>query len=110
MKIIKKQNCWILEDEQENVMDFAAYLEASYDRLKEHHLVVDISKYGQLELEELLAFLPLSNKHRKKKKSFILVNDTINIDPVPDEIVVAPTLREAQDILQMEEIERDLGF
>ncbi|HET8839690.1 MAG TPA: ribonuclease Z [Flavobacteriaceae bacterium] len=110
MKTIKKENCLILTDEKDNVVDFAAYLEASYDRIKNNHLVIDISKYGQLKLQELLAFLPLSNKHRKKKKSFILVNDTINIDPVPDEMVIAPTLREAEDILQMEEIERDMGF
>jgi hypothetical protein len=29
---------------------------------------------------------------------------------MPDEIVVVPTLQEAYDIIEMEEIERDLGF
>ena len=55
-------------------------------------------------------FLKLSNRHRKNKHSFVIANDAINIDRVPDELVVVPTLREAEDIIQMEEIERDLGF
>jgi len=29
---------------------------------------------------------------------------------MPDEIVVVPTMQEAYDIIEMEEIERDLGF
>jgi hypothetical protein len=29
---------------------------------------------------------------------------------VPEELLVVPTLTEAEDIIQMEEIERDLGF
>ncbi|HET7361531.1 MAG TPA: ribonuclease Z, partial [Salinimicrobium sp.] len=77
---------------------------------KNENVVVDILKYGNLSLEELLSFLKLSDKHRAAKKSFVLVNDTINIDPVPEELMVAPTLQEAVDIVQMEEIERDLGF
>lgn len=100
----------IVSDEKDNVTEFAAFLEATYQNLKENHLVIDIQKYGQLSLEELLAFLSLSNKHRKSKKSFIIVNDTINIDSIPDELVVVPTLQEAEDMLQMEEIERDMGF
>jgi hypothetical protein len=71
---------------------------------------VDILKYGELTLEELLSFLKLSNMHRKNKKSFVIANDAINIDRVPEELQVVPTLREAEDIVQMEEIERDLGF
>ncbi len=110
MKRTKKENYLILEDEKENVKDFAGYLSQVYSDIKNNHLVINILKYGELSLGELLAFLPLSNKHRKAKKSFVLVNDTINIDPVPDEMVVVPTLHEAKDILKMEEIERDMGF
>jgi len=29
---------------------------------------------------------------------------------MPDEIIVVPTMQEAYDIIEMEEIERDLGF
>ncbi|HAT63224.1 MAG TPA: ribonuclease Z, partial [Flavobacteriaceae bacterium] len=41
---------------------------------------------------------------------FVIVNNAINPDDIPDEMIVVPTLQEAADIIEMEEIERDLGF
>jgi len=61
-------------------------------------------------MEELLLFLELSNEHRKGKKSFVIANDAINIEKVPEELIIVPTLMEAGDVIQMEEVERDLGF
>jgi len=34
----------------------------------------------------------------------------VDLDEMPDEIVVVPTTQEAYDIIAMEDIERDLGF
>ena len=110
MKVIEKEPYKILRDEKEDVKDFASYLNSQYKRFKNDNLVVDILKYGELELPELLSFLELSNKHRSNKHSFVIANDTINIDDVPEELIVVPTLQEAEDIIQMEEIERELGF
>jgi hypothetical protein len=39
-----------------------------------------------------------------------VVNSALDPDIIPDEIMVVPTLLEAQDVIEMEEIERDLGF
>lgn len=110
MKVIEKEGYKILQDEKESVKDFASFLESNHRSFKNDNVVVDILKYGELSLEELLKFLKLSNSHRQGKKSFVIVNDTINIDHVPEELLVVPTLDEAGDIIQMEEIERDLGF
>ena len=38
------------------------------------------------------------------------MSDKADLDQMPDEIVVVPTLHEAYDIIEMEDIERDLGF
>lgn len=110
MKTEKKKNYIILKDEKEDAKDFAEFLSGIYDQFKDEHIVVDIEKHGSLTLEDLLSFLKLSTKHRKAKKSFVIVNDTINIDKVPEELNVVPTLQEAEDIINLEEIERDLGF
>ena len=40
----------------------------------------------------------------------MLVSDQISYDQVPDEISLAPSLQEAHDIIEMEEIERDLDL
>lgn len=109
MKVIDKQSYIIIEDEKNDVKGFANYLQKhAYSAIKERHVIVDIQKYGKLTLEELIQFLELSNQHRAAKNSFVIVNDTINIDEVPEELIVVPTLREAKDVLKMEEIERDL--
>lgn len=110
MKVIEKESYKILRDERDDVLDFASYLDSQHKRFKNDNLVVDLLKYGELELPELLSFLELSNKHRMNKHSFVIANDTINIDQVPEELIVVPTLQEAEDVIQMEEIERDLGF
>lgn len=110
MKITEKENYLILEDEEDDVKSFSSYLSYKHKGLKDKNLVVDILKYGQLTLEELLTFLKLSDKHRQGKKSFVLVNDSMDIEQIPNELMVVPTLQEAEDVIQMEEIERDLGF
>ena len=61
-------------------------------------------------LEELLCFLEISNQQRAAQKSFVLVNKAVHIDHVPEELMVVPTLEEAKDVIDLEEIQRDLGF
>ncbi|CAN0606593.1 unnamed protein product, partial [Ectocarpus sp. 12 AP-2014] len=43
-------------------------------------------------------------------QSFVLVSDKVSYDDVPEEINLVPTLQEARDVVEMEEIERDLGI
>lgn len=110
--MISKQheNFVLLEDEKNNPIKFASFIGSIHHQFENDNIVINLQKYKLLNLEELLSFLDISNHHRKNKKSFVLISDTINIDDVPDELNVVPTLQEAQDMIQMEEIERDLGF
>jgi hypothetical protein len=39
-----------------------------------------------------------------------MINDSASMDHVPEELMIVPTHQEALDVLEMEEIERDLGF
>jgi hypothetical protein len=54
--------------------------------------------------------LPLSKTHKKAKKSFIVVTSESDFNAVSDKLAVVRSLQEAHDIIEMEEIERDLGF
>lgn len=111
MKVTQKDTYTILEDEHDDVLKFASYLEYVVpEKYEELNLVIDLLKYTELTLEQLVAFIKLSNYQRADKKSFVFVNTGIDYDVIPDEMVVVPTLQEAEDIIQMEEIERDLGF
>lgn len=111
MKIENHANFVILEDERDDIIDFASFIESQIpSKYKGQNVVLNLLKYGDLDLQKLLLFLKASTLHRKEKNSFVLVNDAINFDDVPDEMIVVPTLQEAKDIIEMEEIERDLGF
>lgn len=111
MKIDKKESYWIIKDEKSDPKGFSNYLEKiAYKEFKDQNVVIDLLQYDALTLEELLGFLKVSNQHRGNNHSFVIVNDTILIDNVPDELAVVPTLLEAKDFIQMEELERDLGF
>ena len=57
-----------------------------------------------------MEFLQISNEHRRKRKSFVLVTNKVPYADVPEEICVVPTVQEAHDIIEMEEIERDLDL
>jgi hypothetical protein len=111
MKVTPTDTYTILEDERDDVLDFASYLERIVpEKYEDHNLVIDLLQYTELTLEQLVAFIKLSNDQREDKKSFVFVNTGIDYDLIPDEMIVVPTLQEAEDIIQMEEIERDLGF
>ena len=104
-------NTCLITQEKASVKTLVNNIEQSYDkRYKNYHLIVNLSSIDKISLEEIIEFLRLSNNHRSDKKSFVVVSDKVDLDMMPDEIVVVPTLHEAYDIIEMEDIERDLGF
>lgn len=111
MKIENHSNFVVLEDEKDDIVAFATYIAQQIpSRFKGENVVLNLMKYDTLELPQLLNFLEVSNLHRQTKQSFVIVNNVIDFDDVPFEMIVVPTLQEAADIIEMEEIERDLGF
>lgn len=111
MKIDNHPDYVVLEDEKNDISSFASFIESQVpSKYKGQNVVLNLLKYDSLELNELLLFLKVSNLHRKTKQSFVIVNDAISMDEIPYEMIVVPTVLEAGDIIEMEEIERDLGF
>ncbi len=108
MKTTKEDNYIRIECGEESITNFSSRLTKRHEEFKNDNVVVDILKYKDLDLEYLLGFLELSDRHRMEKKSFVVASNAVEIDRIPDELIVVPTLREAEDVIQMEEIERDL--
>lgn len=97
---------------QENISlnTFLENLRIAYDKLKHDHIIVNLFSFEKLNANDVLEFLELSNSHRASKKSFVLVTEKVSYDEAPDEICLVPTIQEAKDIIEMEEIERDLDL
>jgi hypothetical protein len=112
MKVEQKGHTTVLKDTKADARAFLAHVTDVYASYKDKNLVLDLSAQEGLQLENLLVYLPLSNNHRKAKKSFVLVVKGFDFDDDenPEELIIVPTLQEAHDIIEMEEIERDLGF
>ena len=110
MKITHNDNYIILTPEKEDIAEFVKYLTKNHSDFKKDNVVIDIIKYDALSQKELLLFLEISNMHRSLKRSFVIVNSSINLEGIPEELILAPTLLEAGDIIGMEELERELGF
>lgn len=111
MKVSKHNAFQLIEDEKDNVAEFGSFLEYIIPKeFADENVVIDLLKYDQLTLPQLLSFLIASNAHRANKKSFVIINAAIDPDVIPEELVVVPTLQEAEDVIELEEIERDLGF
>lgn len=106
----KKDNITILTQERASIPELVKKINDSYKKIKNDNIIVNLASLNKVSVEDIVEFLQISNTHREAKHSFVIVENTVDIDETPDEIVVVPTLQEAFDIIEMEEMERDLGF
>ena len=110
MIIDKNGNTSIITQEKVSIVELVKKIDVLYERFKNDDIIVNITTLNKVTLSDIVEFLQLSNKHRKAKHSFVIVSNKVNLDESPNEIIVVPTLQEAYDIIEMEIMERDLGF
>lgn len=112
MKITRKENYIIIRDENKDFEDFATKLSQHHRDFENENVVIDILEKKHLKAKDMLLFLEISNLHRNQKKSFVIACDAedISIDNIPEDLIVVPTLREAEDMVNMEDLEREIGF
>jgi hypothetical protein len=108
MIVEKKENYTLISSDEDSFSDFyTSFLRLQKNR-KEEHLVLQISNNINITQEEFLLFL--INIKKEPDKSFVIVYNKVNIDDLPQNLNIVPTLLEAEDILEMEAMERELGF
>ncbi|WP_406683648.1 ribonuclease Z [Seonamhaeicola sp. MEBiC1930] len=103
-------NISIITQEKATIIELVKKLQALYPKFENNNIIVNLTSLSKISLEEIVEFLQLSNIHRAAHHSFVIVTNKVDFDSMPDEILVVPTLQEAYDIIEMEEMERDLGF
>ena len=110
MRIIEKDVSKVLKDEDKKFQNYLSFLQGEETQLIKNNVILDLSEVPQLDLKDLQELLPWVFAFRENKRSFVVVTSEVDISEVPEELNVVPTLGEAEDLVQMEEIERDLGF
>jgi len=108
MKVKEKNNVVVFKKSSEDLTDFAEKIIDQPNVFKDKNIIIDLEE-TELRPSEIIPFESLAVLQKKQKKSFVIVAD-IDFDEVSEEIIVVPTLQEGFDIIEMEEIERDLGF
>lgn len=103
-------NITVVTQERATIIELVENIDQKYSQIKNDNIIVNLFSVKDIQENAINDFLLLSNKHKASRKSFVLVTDKIDIDNVPDELTVVPTIQEAHDIIEMEEIERDLDF
>jgi hypothetical protein len=109
MKVSQKGHTVVIKDTEDDFAVFVEKISSQYNSYKAHNIILDITHHS-VTLLDLKLFAELSKTHKKNKKSLVIVAVNIDFNKVPSSLQVVPSLLEAQDIIEMEEIERDLGF
>jgi hypothetical protein len=110
MDINKTKKYTHIKPASNTIKDFFITFSNKFSQFNKEHLIIDFSEKINTKIEEINLFLNLSESHRNNSKSFVIISNGIDIDEIPDEIIVVPTFKEAIDVLEMDAIERDLGF
>jgi hypothetical protein len=110
MIIDKDGNTTLITQEKASIVELVKKIDVLYERFKNDNIIVNVMSLEKVVLSDIVEFLQLSNKHRHAKHSFVIVSNSFNLSETPDEIIVVPTTKEAFDVIEMEEMERDLGF
>ena len=110
MKVEQKGHTTIIRDTQGNFTQFIVKLINEHDTFKNQNLILDVTHQENIDINQLKEAKDLINMHKKTKKSIVLVAENIDFNAIPKFLIIVPSLLEAHDIIEMEEIERDLGF
>lgn len=110
MKVDQKGHTVTIKDTQGDFNGFVEKVTQQFKTFEKQNIIIDLSADNNLSESDLKLFLTLSKQQKKAKKSFVIVVSDLDFNSISDKLIVVPSLLEAHDIIEMEEIERDLGF
>ena len=75
------------------------------------NIILDLSPMKKVSSKHIKDFVELAIYHKQfNNKSFVVVTGPIGLKHLPDGINVVPSINEAIDMIEIEDIERDLGY
>jgi hypothetical protein len=110
MNIEHKESYILISSDENSFSDFYAIFLDNMANYKKNHLILKISDQTKATKKDFLLFLDIAAQKKKEKTSFVIITDTLNMDDFPENFNIVPTLIEAEDIIEMENMERELGF
>ena len=106
MNLSNSKNTLLFEINNRN--NFLNSLDEIQKNIKEKNIIID---FIELDFDEFFEDLNnLFKKSKKNNRSFVIINSDFRSEYYNLSIDIVPSLQEAIDIIEIEEIERDLGL
>ena len=97
-------------ENQTSTIDFLKAFENIYPKIQSKNIIVSLSDLQMSASDFIEQILKISDSHQKGKRSFVIVSPKAVPDKLPEALICAPTLQEAKDLIEMDEMQRDLGL
>jgi len=110
MDISNKTHYLLITSTENSFSNFFNNFKLASNSASKTHTILQLSENLNTTTHNLSLFLDIATRYRRNGMSFVVICKGIDIDEIPDEVNVVPTLTEAEDVLEMDAIERDLGF
>jgi hypothetical protein len=82
----------------------------NYPKFQSNNFIFIVDRLQNSEPDFVNTVLKLTKSHQLQKQTFVVVAPHWSQSDISDEIVCVPTLQEAFDLIEMDEMQRDLGF
>ena len=106
----KKEKYTLITTTETQFYEFYNVFLETEKKLEKENIIVLIANTLKATQKELLSFLKIAEQKKENGTSFVIIYKNINVDEFPETFNIVPTLQEAEDIIEMEAIERELGF
>lgn len=107
MTIEQHNSTAIITQEKTSLSEFSKKISVLYERFKGSDIILNLNSADKSSMDILVL---LSKTHRQLNHSFVVVSTQLDPDDFEDDFTVVPTLQEAHDYIEMEQMERDLGI
>jgi hypothetical protein len=90
--------------------DFFIFFNNVYKEIIDKNIIIDFGEKNIFSSSFLNKLLNISISHQNLNLSFVIVSSLLNSESIPESLVCSPTLNEAKDLIEMDEMQRDLGL
>ena len=90
--------------------DFFIFFNTIYKKIMDKNVIIDFGEKNIFSSSFLDKLINISTSHQNLNLSFVIVSSILNSESIPQSLVWSPTLKEAKDLIEMDEMQRDLGL
>ena len=90
--------------------DFFVFFNTIYKKIMDKNVIIDFGEKNIFNDSFLGKLSNLSISHQNLNLSFVIVSSLLNSESIPESLVLSPTLNEAKDLIEMDEIQRNIGL